>query len=196
MYDQALEGGRARTRDLALCASFAALVTVGAFIRVPVPVMPFTLQFLFTNMAGLLLGRRLGAAAVGSYIVLGLVGLPVFTGGGGVGYVFQPTFGYILGFLGGAWVAGWIVERRAAGGGKTVGIGTYLAAGFANLAVVYLAGMAYYYMIANHYIHSPIGVRALVFYCFVLAVPGDVLLCIVSGALCRRLRPALYGERA
>jgi len=70
-----------KTRDLILISLFTALTAVGAFIRIPVPVCPFTLQLLFTTMAGLLLGARKGAVAVLSYVLLGLAGLPVFTGG-------------------------------------------------------------------------------------------------------------------
>ena len=88
-----------KTKDLVLCAMFVALIAVGAFIKVPVPVVPFTLQFLFTMLAGLLLGPVNGALAVVVYIVLGLVGLPIFTQGGGPGYIFQPSFGYIIGFF-------------------------------------------------------------------------------------------------
>lgn len=95
-----------KTKDLVLCAMFVALIVVGAFIKVPVPVVPFTLQFLFTMLAGLLLGPVNGALAVVVYIVLGLVGLPIFTQGGGPGYIFQPSFGYIIGFAVAAYVTG------------------------------------------------------------------------------------------
>lgn len=53
---------RLNVRDMTVCALFTTLTAVGAFIKIPVPVVPFTLQFLFTTMAGLLLGKRLGAA--------------------------------------------------------------------------------------------------------------------------------------
>lgn len=172
------------TRYIIICAMFSALIAVGAFIKIPIPMVPFTLQFLFTNLAGLILGRRCGAVATSVYIAIGLFGLPVFTSGGGFGYIFQPTFGYIIGFAVGSWTAGFIVERRKAASMKTM-----LAAGFANLAVVYAFGMVYYYLIANYYIGSSIGVGALILYCFVLAVPGDIVLCIVSAILAKRLRP-------
>ena len=66
--------GRITTRQLTMTALFVALIAVGAFIRVPLPNCPFTLQILFTTLAGIVLGSRLGAASVGIYIVLGLLG--------------------------------------------------------------------------------------------------------------------------
>ena len=90
-----------KTREMILTGLFAALTAVGAFIKVPVPVCPFTLQFLFTTLAGVLLGGKLGACAVGIYVMLGLAGLPIFAGGGGISYVLQPTFGYLIGFIAG-----------------------------------------------------------------------------------------------
>ena len=100
-----------KTKNLILVALFTALTAVGAFIRIPVPVVPFTLQFLFTMLAGLLLGGTLGATSVLVYIILGLLGLPVFTSGGGIGYIFQPTFGYIIGFCIAAYVTGKIANK-------------------------------------------------------------------------------------
>ena len=87
-----------RTRSMVYCALFTALIAVGAFIRIPVPVVPFTLQYLFTMLAGLLLGAKRGAGSVTVYMLLGLAGLPIFTEGGGISYLFKPSFGYIIGF--------------------------------------------------------------------------------------------------
>ena len=55
------------TKSLILCSLFAALIAVGAFIKIPIPVVPFTLQVLFTTLAGRLLGPKLGAISVGIY---------------------------------------------------------------------------------------------------------------------------------
>ena len=79
MVSSALSSHRWDTRDLVLFALFTALIAIGAFIRIPVPFCPFTLQLLFTTLAGLLLGSRRGAASVAVYVFLGLIGLPVFT---------------------------------------------------------------------------------------------------------------------
>ena len=81
------------TKNLILIGLFAALIVAGAFIKIPIPYVPFTLQFLFILFAGMLLGKRLGLLSQVVYLLIGLTGAPVFTNGGGPGYVLQPTFG-------------------------------------------------------------------------------------------------------
>lgn len=175
-----------KTKSLILCALFVALIIVGTFIRIPVPLVPFTLQFLFTMLAGLLLGGRLGAVSVGIYIILGLVGAPVFAEGGGLFYIFKPSFGYIIGFAVAAYVTGVIANKTPKPGYKRL-----LAANFIGLAIVYLFGMVYYYLISDLYLGTPIGLWPLFLYCFILAVPGDIVLCIVGAILGKRLIPVI-----
>lgn len=173
-----------RTQDMVLCGVFTTLIAVGAFIKVPVPVVPFTLQFLFTMLAGLFLGGRKGALSVGVYILLGLVGLPVFAEGGGFWYILKPSFGYLLGFMLAAYVTGRMVERK-----KRLSTGWVIAVNFLGLFIVYAAGMVYYYVICNYVIDTPIALGPLFLYCFVLAVPGDICLCILAALLTVRVRP-------
>jgi len=103
-------------RDLALVASFAALIAVLA-IPGAIPVggfpAPITLQTLGVMLAGSILGWKRGMLAVLLYLGMGLVGLPVFAGGaGGPGAFVGPTAGYLGGFVVGAGLIGWLVERR------------------------------------------------------------------------------------
>ena len=175
-----------KTKNLILCALFVALIAVGAFIRIPIPVVPFTLQVLFTMTAGLLLGGKLGAAAVAVYIALGLFGLPVFAEGGGLSYILKPSFGYIIGFAVGAYATGVIANKVPSPGYKRL-----LAANFIGLGIVYLFGMVYYYLMSNLYLNDPIGLWPLFLYCFILAVPGDIVLCILGAILGKRLIPIM-----
>lgn len=181
---------REKTRDMVLCAMFVVLIGAGAFLKIPVPVVPFTLQYLFTMLAGLLLGPRLSALSVAVYVLLGLVGLPIFAQGGGVGYVFQPSFGYLLGFILGAWITGTIARR----GRSLPSMGRLLGANLAGLAAVYLCGMAYCWVVTNYYLDTPMGLWPLILYCFLLAVPGDLFLCVVGAMAGRRLLPLVGGE--
>lgn len=175
-----------KTRDLCLCAVFAALTAVGAFIKIPVPVCPFTLQLLFTTLAGLLIGKKLGALSVAVYVIIGLLGVPVFTQGGGFGYVLQPTFGYLIGYIAGTYLTGAIAQ-----GSKEPTFLRLLAASLAGLLVVYLFGMIYLYIICNYVLDAVYTVGYVVLYCFVLAVPGDIVLCGVASVIAKRLRPVL-----
>lgn len=177
---------RMTTKQLIMCALFTALIAVGAFIKIPIPVLPFTLQFLFTMMAGLILGGEMGAYCVFIYILLGLIGLPIFAEGGGLGYIFKPTFGYIIGFCIASYVTGKIANKASNPTYKRI-----VAANFIGLIIVYSLGMLYYYIICNFVINTPIGVWPLFLYCFILAVPGDILLCILSAILYKRLIPVI-----
>ena len=169
-------------------AMFTALIAAGAYLRIPGPFVPFTLQMQFTNLAGILLGKKYGSAAVGAYILAGLAGAPVFTGGGGIGYILRPTFGFIIGFLAGAYIAGVVGARRQS-------FWNYTAAGFAHFFTVYAIGLAYYFFISNYYLASPIGVGALFLYCFALPAPVDATMCFLCARLSQKLAPILrmYG---
>ena len=132
-------------------STLVALIAVGAFIRVPLPNCPFTLyKSYFTTLAGIVLGSRLGAASVGIYIVLGLVGVPIFTSGGGPSYILQPTFGYLIGFMVGAYAVGRIAETM-----DTLSFKRLLAGSILNLFIVYGLGMVYLYFIMNLYLGKP-----------------------------------------
>lgn len=188
--EQAHISGRGNTkfgaRDLAVCALFTTLTAVGAYIKIPIPVLPFTLQFLFVLLAGLLLGSKKGAASVGVYVLLGLSGVPVFTEGGGFWYILKPSFGYLLGFILAAYVTGKLAEHmEGLAFWKLIGIS------LTGLLIVYGAGMVYYYAICNYVIHTPISVGTLFLYCFVLIVPGDIFLCVLSALLTKRIKPVL-----
>ncbi len=179
-----------KTRNLVLCTIFVALITVGTFIKIPIPVVPFTLQLLFTMSAGLLLGGKLGAVSVGVYILMGLIGIPVFTEGGGLAYIFKPTFGYIIGFAVGAYATGVIANKVS-----NPSYNRLLTANFVGLAIVYAFGMVYCYFIKDLYLGAPISLYNLFLYCFVLAVPGDIVLCIIAAIFGKRMIPIVSKYR-
>ena len=174
------------TKEMVLCALFAALIAVGAFIRVPVPVVPFTLQFLFTMLAGVLLGGRIGAMSVSLYVLMGLAGLPVFAEGGGIGYILKPSFGYLIGFCVGTYVTGMIAHKVAQPSFKRL-----LLASLTGLGIVYVFGLIYYYIICNYVIGAPIAMGPLFLYGFFLSVPGDIALCFLGASLGKRLIPVI-----
>ncbi|MBQ1889982.1 MAG: biotin transporter BioY [Selenomonadaceae bacterium] len=172
-------------RELVLCGLFVALITVGTFVRIPVGTDVYTLQFLFTLLAGLVLGARLGALAVGTYVLLGLLGVPVFATGGGPSYVLQPTFGYLLSFILQAWFCGAFARRM-----KAVSFRSLLLVNVGGMAIVYLIGISWFYIFSNYVLAAPIAFWAAIFYCGVLQAPPDFLLCVAAAGLALRLQRA------
>ncbi|HWQ58871.1 MAG TPA: biotin transporter BioY [Clostridia bacterium] len=177
---------RGKVKRMALTALCAALIAVGAFIRVPVPGIPFTLQTFFVTLAGLTLGANLGACSALLYLAVGLVGFPVFAGGGGPGYVLQPSFGYLVGFVLGAYLTGKIAHAV-----PEPSFGRSFAAAFAGLGVVYACGMAYFAALKALYFAEPVVFTNILIYCFLIFLPGDAALSAVAVLSARRLRPVV-----
>lgn len=118
-------------------AMFGAITAVGAYIVIPLPPVPITLQTLFTALSGALLGGGLGALSQIIYVLLGLIGLPVFAGGkAGLGVLFGPTGGYLIGFILGAFVTGKLIELK-----KKPGITWIAVSMVAGFLVLYAAGV-------------------------------------------------------
>ena len=89
-----------RTRSMIVAALMAALLAASAWIVLPIGAVPVTLQVFIVLLVGLLLSPGWAAASVGVYVLMGAIGVPVFSGGmGGLGVLAGPTGGYIIGFL-------------------------------------------------------------------------------------------------
>ena len=101
-----------KINDMVFVSLFAAVIAVSAQIAVPVGAIPFTLQTMAVLVAAALLGLKWGVASIAVYILLGVVGLPVFSGfKGGIGALVGPTGGYIVGFLLVGFIVGLAVDK-------------------------------------------------------------------------------------
>ncbi|RYD02843.1 hypothetical protein N752_22785 [Desulforamulus aquiferis] len=109
------------------------------------------MQPLIAILAGLLLGARAGALSVIVYIILGLIGLPVFATEpfGGPAYLLKPTFGFLLGQAAAAYVAGTIMEKC-----QEIKKHHYILASLVGVGVLYLVGLPYLFGILNFYLGS------------------------------------------
>lgn len=174
------------TKKIVLCGLFVALMAIGAFIRIPIPMLPITLQTMFVLYAAVILGGRLGALSVLVYVIMGLIGVPVFAEGGGIWYVMKPSFGYLIGFIIGAFLTGYIIEKS-----KKLSFGRCFAANMAGLSVVYGIGLVYFYLISNYVIEAPIAVWPLFLHCFLLTLPGDICISVIVAATTKRIKGAV-----
>ena len=161
-------------------ALLAALTAVGAFIKIPLGVSSITLQFFFTAMAGCLLGPYWGAASQGVYVLLGVVGLPIFTQGGGFGYVLQPTFGFLLGLIPSALVMGLLTKKSR----RPLRV---VLACVAGLAVLYAVGLPYMALILNVYLGKGWSFARLLRDGMLIFLPGDALKIAVAAVLFPKL---------
>jgi len=99
-------------RAIVLIALGTALMTLSAKVNLPLPYVPMTLQTLVVLMIGAAYGWRLGSATMIAYLAEGAMGLPVFAGPvGGIAPLIGPTAGYLYGFVGAAFITGWLAER-------------------------------------------------------------------------------------
>ncbi len=177
-----------KTKNLVLCSLFAALTAIGAFIRIPVPMMDyFTLQIAFVLLAGMLLGANYGALSVAVYVIAGLIGFPIFAAGGGISYVLRPSFGYLLGFIAAAYLSGFVCAKIHARTYKH-----YLFAAFSGTVVTYIIGFAYKFAILNLYLHEPTSIWVVVSASlFGIDIPGDIFLTFVSALAAVKIKKAL-----
>ncbi len=140
-----------KTKHIIFVALFAALIAIGAQIRVPIGPVPFTLQMPMVLLTALILGSRLGALSTTVYLLVGLIGVPVFAGSGGIGAFISPSFGFVLGFIPAAYIAG--IGVKAGQPLYQSIIYTYLA-----ILVTFIFGALYFVFVMNVLIGTPVGV--------------------------------------
>lgn len=159
------------------------LIAASTQIEVPFYPVPMTMQTFAVLLVGLLYGARLGAAAVLLYLVEAAVGLPVLSGGDNMwALLVKPsTAGYLVGFVGAAYVAGLIAERTA---GRLVGAVLGAVAGEAVLMALGVAFLA-----------SLIGAEKAVTYGFMPFVLGDALKIVLAVAVAQGVGRLSFGRR-
>ncbi|HEY8414718.1 MAG TPA: biotin transporter BioY, partial [Thermaerobacter sp.] len=168
------------TRQLILAALFAGLTASLAYVRIPLPFtpVPITGQTFGVMLSGLLLGPRWGAVAQAVYVLLGVVGLPVFAGGqAGPGVLLGPTGGYLVSYPLAAAVTGAIAgQRRVPGFARTL-----LACVAGGIAVVYALGVPWFVAWSGMAWREALVAAALPF------LPGDLAKALAAALLGRQV---------
>ncbi|WP_028581344.1 biotin transporter BioY [Desulfogranum japonicum] len=162
----------------------AALISVGAYIAVPVGPVPIILQNMFVMLAGLLLGSRWGLASVGVYLLAGICGLPVFSGGGaGLGHLLGPTGGYLVSYLPAVFLIGFISE-------KSGHILLRLLALLLGSTLVYLFGVGWLQVATGMTVQKAIALGMLPF------LVGDAIKIAAALAVSKALLPIIQAKAA
>lgn len=169
--------------DIAECALFVVLMVAAAYIQIPFPLVPLTFQTVVSVLAGFLLGWKKGMISMAVYCFSGLVGLPVFTAGGGIAYVLKPSFGYILGFIASAMTAGLIAGK------PDLPTWRYIVAALAAFFADYVVGIPYCIAAANF-----LGVDDLLKLLLtgnLVYMPKDAALSILAAMLAKTVLPVI-----
>jgi biotin transport system substrate-specific component len=166
------------TKGLVYAALFGALTAAGAFIVIPLPPVPITAQTFFLNVAAILLGGPLGAVSQFIYVMLGVVGIPVFAGGkAGLGVIFGPTGGYLLGFIIAAFVIGMVNRMR-----KGAGIFWHIFSMLIGMLIIYSLGSFQLAVVAKMSFHKALAVGVLPF------LPGDIIKILLAAIISSQLK--------
>ena len=170
-------------RMMVFASLMAALIAIGSYLSVPIGPVPIVLQNLFVLLAGLLLGSRWGAAAVGIFLLAGACGLPVFAGGaGGIGRFAGPTGGYLVGFLAAVFLVGLLTERTKPR------LLLDVAAMIAGSLVIYAFGVPWLKVVTGMSVSKALMVGMVPF------LVGDALKIVAAALIARALRPVIGRE--
>ncbi|WP_304969755.1 biotin transporter BioY [Romboutsia ilealis] len=132
-----------KTNELIICSLFASLTAILTQISIPLPMVPLTMQIFAVTLCGLVLGKRLGFISQIIYVLLGAIGLPVFSKfGGGIGIILGPTGGFILSFPIVAFVVGYFCEKFK----STIGI---MLGMIFSLLISYIIGTIQFCIVTN-----------------------------------------------
>jgi biotin transport system substrate-specific component len=183
-----------KTIDLTLAGMFVALMAIGANITSFIPFMvvggvPITLQTFFAILAGAILGSRLGSITMTIYMLVGLVGAPVFAKfGAGPSTIFSPTFGFIVSYIFTAYVIGKIVEKKKS-------VSAFVFASLIGMAVNYLFGTNWMYFAYKLWAAAPDGFTyKMAWLWMVFPLPKDIILAIFAGIMAHRLDKSVLSK--
>ena len=165
-------------RQMTLISLFAALTAIGAFISIPLYPVPLTLQTLFTLLAAMTLGSAMGMSSQIIYVLLGVIGLPVFAGfKAGIGILFGPTGGFLFGFIISAYIIGKIIELK-----KEKNFFYYFLAGLSGMLIIYITGITQLSLVTG------IGVKKALMVGMLPFLPGDICKIIAASFIASKLK--------
>lgn len=171
-------------KSIILAGLFVCLTAAGAWIRIPFPLVPLTLQVFFVLLSGMCLGPKWGAMSQVVYIGMGLMGLPVFAGTSGPHIFFSPTFGYLMGFIVASYLAGSVSKGSAK-------LPRYLLGSFLGVGAIYFCGVTGLYLNLNYVVGKDISLLGALKIGVLPFLAADTLKAAAATILAYRIVPQL-----
>ena len=173
-----------KTKDMTIIAVMAALLCVAGPLSISIGPIPLSLASFAVYLAGAVLGAGKGTLSVALYLLLGLVGLPVFSGfSGGFQKLIGVTGGYLAGYLPCAALSGLAVRPNSPEVGPRWRLPVFMALG---TAVLYLIGTAWFMLQTKNNLAAAMGM------CVIPFLPGDAIKIVAASVLAAPIRRALY----
>ena len=160
-------------------ALFLALMILSSYIQITLPTpfysMHITMQLFVTIVCGFCLPLRYGLLCMGVYVLMGLMGIPVFASGGGIQYILYPTFGFILGFVACTGSCAILRQRKRPNSMKE-----YFFIGAFGLAIYYILGNVYYYFSFPFFLNTHIPLWLSLLNAFFVSIIPDLLIMVAA----------------
>ena len=182
---------------MSFTALFAAVICIGCFIKIPLGVIPIVLQNVLCILTGVLLGGFAGAVPTAIFLVAGLIGLPVYSGGtSGLAVWLGPTGGFLPGYLLGALTAGLIAGKPSVEEKKVtvLRVVRLTIAIIAGMGILYIPGVIRFAYWATGVGSVPADKTAssyAVAACVLPFIPGDIIKIVVAVPVALKLRPVV-----
>lgn len=173
------------TRNMSRASLFALIIAIASQISIPTFFVPITLQVFAVVLTALTLPRKEAMLAVSLYIVIGLLGLPVFASGtGGLGALYKPSFGFILGFIPLCYVVSRFKDIQCM---KF----PYLSLILGTL-VLYGIGLSYVYVYLRTVLSLEVQISDFLMKNFLIFMPTDILSYFLANYAAQRIRSTRF----
>ena len=200
-------------RKITFCAIFVALLVVsGMYVKINIPPVPFSTLTVVAMLSAVLLGKYLAPLSFSIYVAMGLSGLHVFAKGlAGPSYVFQPSFGYLIGYIISGFIVGLLIERikdntkqkeyelevltdkksRLLVRLKYNVFLKRLLATLVGLFIVHLFGVGYFCLMQTFYFNQPFDFWKVLVSFSLIFLPSDIAQCVLACFIGGKLKKAL-----
>lgn len=179
-----------KTRDITLSALMIAILAISSQLSIPIGLIPITLQTFAVLLIGMILPSKHAFIVTSAYLLLGLIGFPVFANGsGGIQSFLSPAFGFAIGFIPAATVMARFLEKK-----NQPSLPHYLIASLVATLVLYSIGLSYMSFILNVVLGAQMTLPQVLIAGMLPFLPGDILKVFLSIVVAQRLRTPLQAS--
>lgn len=172
-----------KTKDVTRCAFALVCLIIASKITIPISFIPITLQTLAVILLALLLNKQQMIMVFTTYLLAGLCGLPIFANGGGISYILQPSFGFLLSFPIAAYLLQYVKTKF-----KLVTLPSIFLVSLLSLLLIYAIGCIYMYGVFHLVMQLDKGITEILAIGVFPFVLNDVISAFIACVIAKRLK--------